>query len=141
MKRVINSLHWCHRMFWYSFAVVAILLAIAISLIRIFITDVKDYRHEIESFASSVLEQEVRIDSMDAKLSGFTPLIVFNGVRMLDHSGKKQLVRFDEARLTIDPIRSLSELRIVPKGFTLPEPTIRKQRWKRFLSDYEEQQG
>ena len=119
MNRVINSLHWCHRMFWYGFAVVAILLAIAISLIRIFITDVKDYRHEIESFASSVLEQQVRIDSMDARLSGFTPLIVFNGVRMLDHSGEKQLVRFDEARLTIDPIRSLTELRLVPKGFTV----------------------
>lgn len=119
MKWVTNSLHWCHRMFWYSFAAVAIVLAIAISLIRVFITDVKDYRQEIESFASSMLEQEVRIDSMDAKLSGFTPLIVFKGVRMLNNSGTKQLLRFDEARLTIDPIRSLTSLKLVPKGFTV----------------------
>lgn len=119
MKWVTNSLHWCHRMFWYSFAAIAILLAIAISLIRVFITDVKDYRQEIELFASSILEQEVRIDSMDAKLSGFTPLIVFKGVRMLDNAGTKQLLRFDEARLTIDPIRSLTSLKLVPKGFTV----------------------
>lgn len=119
MKRVINSLHWCHRFFWYSFAVIAILLAIAISLTRVFITDVKDYRQEIESFASSVLEQEVRIDSMDAKLSGFTPLIVFNGVRMMDNAGQRQLVRFEQARLTIDTIRSLTNLKIIPKAFTV----------------------
>ena len=95
------------------------MLAIAISLIRVFITDVKDYRQEIELLASTILEKDVKIDSMDARLSGFVPLIVFKGVRMLDNSGTKQLLRFDEAHLTIDPLRSLASLKIIPKGFTV----------------------
>ena len=95
MERLKKSLHWCHRMFWYAFAVIAILFAIAISLTRIFITDVKDYRQEVERFASSVLEQEVKIDSMDAQLSGFSPLIIFNGVQMLTDDGARELVRFE----------------------------------------------
>ncbi len=119
MERLKKSLHWCHRMFWYTFAVLAILFAIAISLTRIFITDVKDYRQEVERFASSVLEQEVKIDSMEAQLSGFSPLIIFNGVEMLTDDGARELVRFDQARLTVDPLRSILNFRIIPKTLTV----------------------
>jgi len=106
-------------MFWYTFALIAILSAVAISLVRIFITDVKEYRQEAENFASTVLEQDVKIDSMEAKMSGFSPLVVFNGVQMLTDGGARELVRFEQARLTIDPIRSLLHFRIVPKALTV----------------------
>ena len=114
-----NSLRWCYRMFWYTLAVLIILVAIAISLVRVFIPDLKEYREEVEFFASTVLEQEVTIESMEAEMSGFTPLIIFNGIKMFDHDRNRELIRFEQARLTIDPLRSIADLKLVPRSFTI----------------------
>ncbi|MBI1422695.1 MAG: hypothetical protein GC149_04440 [Gammaproteobacteria bacterium] len=119
MAKLKTCLHWAHRIFWYTVAGLIITLAIAISLVRIFIPDVKVYREQIEHVASAFLGQEVHIKSMDARLSGFTPLIVFRGVRMLDDTGRHEIVRFDEARLGLDWWRSLSNRKLIPKSFTV----------------------
>ncbi|MEJ2450523.1 MAG: hypothetical protein P8047_07600 [Gammaproteobacteria bacterium] len=83
MQLVKSCLRWSYRVFWYSLAATIITLAIAISLVRIFLPDVKAYRGKIEYIASTFLGQEVHIKSMDARLSGLTPTIIFRGVRML----------------------------------------------------------
>jgi uncharacterized protein (TIGR02099 family) len=98
---------------------VVIAVAIVISLFRFYLPDVKAYRGEIEAFASEVLEQDVRIDSMDAKLSGITPLITFNNVYLLDTHTKNEIVHFEQARLTIDLLRSLLKMEVVPDSFTV----------------------
>ena len=114
-----SFLRWTHRIFWYTVAGSVIALAIAISLVRIFIPDVKLYREKIEHVASAFLAQEVRIDSMDARLSGITPMIIFKGVRMLDHTGKHEIMQFDEARLGLDLWHSLTNRKVIPKNFTV----------------------
>ena len=114
-----SFLHWSYRIFWYTLAGVIISLAIAISLVRIFIPDVKLYREQIEHVASAFLAQEVQIDSMDARLAGITPMIIFKGVRMLDHTGKHEIMRFDEARLGLDLWHSLTNRKVIPKSFTV----------------------
>jgi len=119
MKWIKTTYKWCHRTFWYTLVGLIITLAIAISLFRLYLPDVKGYRVEIEAFASEVLEQDVRIESMEAKLSGFTPLIIFNGVYLLDTHSKKEIVHFEQARLTIDLFRSLFKMEIVPESFTI----------------------
>lgn len=119
MEIVKTSMHWFHRIFWYTVAGVIITMAIAISLLRIFIPDVKVYRGQIEHVASTFLGQEVHIKSMDARLSGITPMIIFRDVRMLDDSGKHEIMRFDEARLGLDLWRSLSNHKVIPKSFTI----------------------
>jgi uncharacterized protein YhdP len=106
-------------MFWYTVATLIIVLAIAISLIRIFLPDVKVYREQIEHVASSFLAQEVRIKSMDARLAGLTPMIIFNGVRMMDDSGKHEIMRFDEADVGLDLWRSLANRKFIPKSLTV----------------------
>lgn len=119
MEILKTCLHWTHRIFWYTVAGLIISLAIAISLVRIFLPDVKVYRTQIEHVASSFLAQEVHIDSMDARLSGITPMIIFKGVRMLDDTGKHEIMRFDEARLGLDLWRSLTNRKVIPKSFTV----------------------
>jgi uncharacterized protein (TIGR02099 family) len=119
MEKLKTCLHWAHRMFWYTVAGLIISLAIAISLVRIFIPDVKVYRTQIEHVASTFLGQEVHIKSMDARLSGITPMIIFRDVRLLDDTGKREIMRFSEARLGLDLWRSLSNRKIIPKNFTV----------------------
>lgn len=119
MKWIITTYHWCKKIFWYTFVGLIITLAIAISLFRLYLPDVKAYREDIAAFASEVLEQDVRIDSMEAKLSGFTPLIIFDDVYLLDTHSKKEIVHFEQARLTIDLFRSLLKMEVVPESFTI----------------------
>ena len=119
MEILKTSLHWAHRIFWYAVATLIISLAIAISLVRIFLPDVKVYREQIEHVASTFLGQEVHIRSMDARLSGITPMIIFRGVRLLDDSGKHEIMRFNEARLGLDVWRSLTNRKVIPDSFTV----------------------
>jgi uncharacterized protein (TIGR02099 family) len=83
------------------------------------ITDVETYRLDIEKVASTFLEQPVRIEALDARLSGLTPTLVFRNVRLLDKSGKHELVRFDEARLGIAVWASLRAEKVVPSEFVI----------------------
>jgi len=119
MNWIKTTFKWCYRTFWYTVVGLIITLAIAISLFRVYLPDIKEHREEIEAFASEVLKQDVRIKSMDAKLSGFTPLIIFDEVYLLDTHSKKEIVHFDQARLTIDLFRSLFKMEVVPDSFTI----------------------
>ncbi len=119
MAKFITSLHWVHRIFWYIVAAVIITLAIGISLVRIFLPDVKVYREQIEHIASTFLGQEVHIQSMDARLSGVTPMIIFRDVRLLDDAGKQEIMHFDQVRLGLDVWRSLTNRKLIPESFTV----------------------
>lgn len=119
MKWIKPTYHWCKRIFWYTVVGLIITLAISISLFRLYLPDVKAYRVDIELFASELLDQDVRIESMDAKLSGITPLIVFEDVYLLDTHSKNEIVHFEQARLTIDIFRSLLKMEVVPESFTI----------------------
>lgn len=119
MALLKTSLHWIHRIFWYTVAALIITTAIAISLVRIFLPDVKVYRQHIEQVASVFLGQEVHIRSMDARLSGVTPMIIFRDVRLMDDAGKHEIVRFNEARLGLDLWRSVINRKVIPESFSV----------------------
>jgi len=119
MSNFKTSLHWVHRIFWYTVAAIIISLAIGISLVRIFLPDVKVYREQIERVASTFLGQEVHIQSMDARLSGMTPMIIFRDVRLLDDTGKHEIMRFSQAQLGLDVWRSLTNRKLIPESFTV----------------------
>ena len=119
MKWTKTTYHFCYRTFWYS--VVAFILAIAVgmSIIRLYLPDVEEHRVEIEKFASTVLDHDVLIESMEAKLFGFTPNIIFNDVYLLDDTGSHTIVHFEQARLTIDLFRSIYNFKLVPESLTV----------------------
>ncbi len=119
MKWIKTTYHVCYRTFWYAVVAFILIIAIGISIIRLYLPDVKDHREEIELFASSILEQDVLIESMDAKLSGFTPNIIFNDVYLLDESGTQTIVHFEQAVLTLDLFRSILNFKLIPDSFTI----------------------
>jgi len=119
MNMLKTCLHWTHRVFWYTVAGLIIASAIAVSLARIFIPDVKVYREQIEHIASKFLGQDVHIKSMDARLSGFTPTLLFRDVSLLDDKGKHEIIHFSEARLGLDVWRSVSNGKLIPRTLTL----------------------
>lgn len=100
------------------------------TLARIFLPELGEFRSKVEVIASSFMEQQVKIDSMDARLVGFSPTIVITGVKMLDDKGKRELIRFDEARLGLDLFDSISQGKVIPKSFTVSGVNIGIRRRK-----------
>lgn len=98
--------------------------AVALSAARIFLPEVHGYKENIEQKLGELLEQNVRIQEVDARLIGFTPTIVFKGVQLIDDSGVKELISFKEAHLGIAVIQSLLQRTLVPSDFTIVGTSI-----------------
>ncbi|MDY6978983.1 MAG: AsmA family protein, partial [Pseudomonadota bacterium] len=123
------------RILWYSLAALVVVLAVLVSLFRIFLPDLTAYRSDLEELASTFLDHTVRIESMDARLIGFTPTLIFDDVYMLDKTGERELVRFDQARLGVALIDSIRQRQVVPRNFTIDgiQLAITRQQDGRFL--------
>ncbi len=75
----------------YSIAIIVIVIALAVSGLRFILTTANLYQSEVEQLASSLLEQPVKIGSMDAKLSGLVPTLVFHDVQLISKQTNKSL--------------------------------------------------
>ena len=105
------------RVVLYSVVGLVVTAAVLFSLARVLISDVKAYHLDIEQVASAFLDHPVKIESMDARFVGMTPTLIFNRVRLLDKTGKSELVSFEQAQLGVAILTSLREEKVVPKKF------------------------
>ena len=112
------------RSILYALAVFTVTSAVALSIARLFLPEVQAYKTAIEQQLGAVIEQNVHIDEVDARLVGFTPTIIFKGVHLIDDSGVKELVTFKKAYLGISVIQSLIQKTLVPSDFTVFGTTI-----------------
>ena len=107
------------RAILYTVVVVVVTAAVLLSLARVLISDVKAYHFDIEQIASAFLDHPVKIESMDARFVGMTPTLVFNRVRLLDKTGKFELVSFKQAELGIAVLTSLRAEKLVPRKMVI----------------------
>ena len=119
MSSAQKYLRIARRTIWYGLAAMLVILAVLVSLFRIFLPDLTAYRTDLEDLASTFLDHTVKIESMDARLVGFTPTLIFDDVYMLDKTGERELVRFKQARLGVALIESIRQRQVVPRDFTI----------------------
>jgi len=103
----------------YALAIFVVTAAVALSIARLLLPEVQGYRATIEQRLGEIIEQNVHIDEIDARLVGFTPTIIFKGVHLIDDSGVKEIVSFNKAYLGISVIQSLLQKTLVPSNFTV----------------------
>lgn len=84
--------HKIKTVLFYSIATVIIIIALAVSGLRLILTTANLYQKEVEQLASSLLKQPVKIGRMDAKLSGLVPTLIFHNVQV--HSEKNNTPLF-----------------------------------------------
>ena len=92
---------------WYGFAFLSVFSAAAFGLLHLTLPLVGQYSTQVEKHASEFVGQAVKVQSLDAEWHGFGPSLVFNGVRLLDKSGKKTIVQFSKVLLGFDVLGSL----------------------------------
>jgi len=121
MKRAIRCLS---SMLWYGFAGVTVLAAVFLTLARLLLPLVEDYRVEVENALSQYAGQPVRVATLKAEWNGFEPLLHFSDVRLYDKQNKDILFQFADASMGIDVFASVKNRNVSPSSFTISDITL-----------------
>ena len=104
-----------------------VLLAIAVfgMVVRLALPGVAAYRSEIQDAVSGFLGRQGRIESLEAGWAGWTPYLILRGFTVFDDAGTTPLLRFAEARISLDASASLRHAALRPRSLVLAIPELR----------------
>lgn len=95
---------------WYSSVTLLVTFAVLVTVVRLTIGSVSDYRTRLEEVAGRYLGQPVTISSMDTRLVGFRPSVLLNNVSLLEKGTRERLAHFDQIAISLEPFSSLISL-------------------------------
>ena len=104
-----------------------LLLAIAVlgMVMRLALPGVAAYRSEIQDAVSGFLGRPIRIESVEGGWAGWTPYLMLRGFTLFDDAGSTPLLRFAEARISLDTPASLRHAALRPRSLVLATPELR----------------
>lgn len=111
--------HKLKTVFFYSIASIIIIIALAVSGVRLILTTANLYQEEVEQLASGLLEQPVKIGRMDAKLSGLIPTLIFHDVQLLSEKTQKPLFFLTRVDVGLSYEKLVWQQEIIPKQITI----------------------
>ncbi len=109
----------CINILIYVVVSVLVLAAILLSLARLLLPTVEDFKPDVESWVSELVGQQIQIASLDAAWYGFEPQLVLKGVQLLSEDRMETYGYFQQARLGLNIFASAFEGRFVPGAFTI----------------------
>lgn len=95
------------RKLYPAAVVLLVLLALLLTLARIYTPLVVSYRAELENKLSQVLKQPIQIQQVSASFVGFRPILHFSNINLLDQQGKQSLFHVDELVMGINVLKSI----------------------------------
>ncbi|WP_127477929.1 YhdP family protein [Sulfurivermis fontis] len=101
------------RALWFATAGGVILVAVLLTLTRLLLPGLEGYRGQVEALASAALGQPVRITTLSSRLHGLSPLVVLEGVELLDAAAQMPVARLGEVAIGIDVLASLRRMQPV----------------------------
>ena len=119
MDKKVQVFHKIKSLLGYSIAIVVIVVALGVSSLRLLLTTANLYHNEVEELASSLLEQPVKIGSMDAKLTGLVPTLIFNNVEFISENEKKTLFVFSRIDVGVSFKALIQQQEIIPEQLTI----------------------
>lgn len=107
-----------HTAIWIA-AVVALGMAVVVTIARLMLPGIDQYRPEIEHWLSEFMKQPVAIRSISAQWTGWTPHLELQGIDLLSPVDGRSITSFGGLRFTIDPLTSLLRRTLVPAGLSI----------------------
>ena len=98
----------------YLIAAVVLLAAIAVTVARLALPAISQYKGRVEAWAERYMEYPVAVDSISAEWQGWTPSLLLRGVRLRSRDGARDITGFDAATVEISPLMSLWNSRRCP---------------------------
>jgi len=98
---------------WYSGVTLLVAFAVLVSLVRLSIGSVSEYRGRLEEAAGRYLGQPVAIRGMDTRLVGLKPTVLLDDVSLLEEGTRERLAHFNQIAISLNPLSSLRQLQPV----------------------------
>ena len=99
----------------YITGLVVLVSAVAVTIIRLALPNIGEYRSEVETWVSRYMEYPVVIHSLRANWQRWEPRLYLTGVDLLSKDGARKIIGFDTAEIAINPIKTLLERRFIPR--------------------------
>ena len=119
MNRPRNFLRSFFHATMYLVVSVLVIAALLLSVARLMLPAIEEYRPDIESWVSQVIGQEVEIATLDAAWYGLEPQLVLKGVQLLSPDRNVTTSYFQQARIGLNIFSSLFHWRLIPGGLTV----------------------
>ncbi|MCZ6525370.1 MAG: YhdP family protein [Gammaproteobacteria bacterium] len=116
LSRIIKALY---HFTVYTVAVIVLIAAVSVSLIRLALPDIGEYRGEIEAWVSHYMGFPVVIRSIDATWKGWTPQLYLTDIDLLNKAGTKPITRFDHARISLNPIATVIKRQFISRSLMI----------------------
>ncbi len=105
--------YWIRHHLGWSLALLVILAALAMALLRLALPGLDLFRGDLEQWATAELGTAVRVDGIGAEWRGWRPVLRLEGVRLLDEAGRPFL-GLDALLVEVDPLESLRQAALRP---------------------------
>lgn len=105
------------KLVWSGLVVATIVAAFVLSLTRLLLPLLAEYRADIEGWVGGVVGQPVEIGEIDAHFRGLYPALHLRDVTLLDSNGGERLAAFKELSVELDWWRSLLHRQLEPGTF------------------------
>lgn len=98
---------------WYGVVTLLVTFAVLLSMLRLAIGTVSEYRQHLEDMAGNYLGLPVAIANIDARLAGLKPTVVLDDLSLLEEESREPLAHFSSVMIALNPLSSLRHLRPV----------------------------
>lgn len=115
-----------HSLLWF-FTVSLGVLAVLLMTARFFLTEVPEYKHDLEVYLSEEIGAEVGITSLSARMSGFNPQLSLRGITINGLNKQTNALKVGEIRLSFNPL-DLVTGETKPNKITIVNSHIKIQR-------------
>lgn len=103
----------------YAVGIIVLISAVLVTLIRLALPDIGEYRGEIEAWVSHYMGFPVVIHSIDATWQGWTPQLYLTDIDLLNKAGTKPITHFDHAQISLNPIATVIKRQFVPRSLMI----------------------
>ena len=109
---------------WYVFAAVVLTSAVAITLVRLLLPHVGEYREELQTLISKQTGYVVTIDTIQGEWEGWVPSLYLYGIQVTTGSREQDITRLQSAIMRFDPFSSFREGQLTPFHLTIAGPEL-----------------
>ena len=109
---------------WYIFAVLILTSAVFITLIRIMLPHVGNYREELQNMVSRQTGYLVRIENVRGEWEGWVPTIRLDGINVSTSAADLNITRLKSATIRFDPYTSFRQGQFTPFRLTITGPDL-----------------
>lgn len=123
-RPVIFYLSWTLRKLWTLSAILLLTLAVLLSLLRLALPHMDDYKHWLESYISEQYGADLQIGSISAAWKGTGPAILLQDIALNNQLDSPIQLNIEETQIELDFWSSLLNRRIQSQRFNLNGLTL-----------------